>query len=174
MVSGYTTQKNSEKNTIDASEQYVGQQKQTWDRLYSQLCANKCEQQKKKKKRKGGKRKQEGSWEAKAQSEIKRRQTSQQHAHTETHTERERARDGWKMTKQKQTRAAEYVMPRVTLIKRECSSKTNKKGWKLGTNVMERRRETAEGVKFGRQGSEGGGVGKKKKRRPNNQRKKQQ
>lgn len=65
-------------------------------------------------------------------------------------------------------------MPRVTLIKRECSSKTNKKGWKLGTNVMERRRETAEGVKFGRQGSEGGGVGKKKKRRPNNQRKKQQ
>lgn len=55
-------------------------------------------------------------------------------------------------------------MPRVTLIKRECSSKTNKKGWKLGTNVMERRREIAEGVKFGRQGSEGGGVGKKKKK----------
>lgn len=51
MVSGYTTQKNSEKNTIDASEQYVGQQKQTWDRLYSQLCANKCEQQKKKRKK---------------------------------------------------------------------------------------------------------------------------
>lgn len=102
MVSGYTTQKNSEKNTIDASEQYVGQQKQTWDRLYSQLCANKCEQQKKKEKKERGKTKTRRKLGGKS---TVRNKTKTNKPTTCTHRDTHRARESERRVEDDQTKA---------------------------------------------------------------------